>query len=64
MSEPASTWLMGRIYAVIELADGSTFDPDSDDDLDALAEDLLSLVHGAAGSAVYTSAKELIADEP
>ena len=54
---------MKRVYAVIELADTSTFDPDSDEHLDELAEDLLGVTHGVASVAVYPSTAELMADE-
>ena len=54
---------MKRIYAVIELADHSTLDPSSDDDLDALAEDLLGIAHGVSSAVVYVSAHDLMADE-
>ena len=51
---------MKRVYAVIELADRSTFDPSSDEHLD----DLLRVAHGVASMAVYPSAEELVSDEP
>lgn len=54
---------MRRIYAVIEVAETSRFDPDSDAELDDLAEDLLTIVHGVTSAAVYTSAEDLVAEE-
>ena len=54
---------MKRVYAVIDLAETSTFDPGSDDHLDELAEDLLGVTHGVTAVSVYATAAELMADE-
>ena len=54
---------MKRVYAVIELAETSTFDPHDDQHLDELAEDLLGVAHGVAAVSVYPTAAELMADE-
>lgn len=54
---------MKRLYAVIELAEGSTFDPASEEHLDDLADDLLRIAHGVAAATVYLSSSDLIADE-
>ena len=54
---------MKRLYAVIELADDSLFDPTTDADLDALAEDLLSVTHKVVAATVYASAHDLMLDE-
>jgi hypothetical protein len=54
---------MKRIFAVIELAEHSTFDRNSDEDLNALAEDLLQVTHGVASVVNYQSLADLWADE-
>ena len=54
---------MKRIHAVLELVEGSTFDPSSNDDLDELADDLLCITHGVTAVTVYASAEDLLADE-
>ena len=54
---------MKRVYAIIELAKTSSFDPSSDEHLDELAEDLLSISHKVTSVAVYPTAEELMADE-
>ena len=54
---------MKRIFAVIELADHSSFNPDNDTDMSALAEDLLCIAHGGAGAVTYSSFADLQADE-
>ena len=54
---------MKRIYAVIELDEGSTFDPSDDDHLDELADDLLRVAHGVSGVTVYTTIADLVEDE-
>ncbi len=54
---------MKRVYAVIELAETSSFNPSSGEHLDELAEDLLTISHKVTGVAVYPSAEELMADE-
>ena len=54
---------MKRIFAVIELADSSTFDPQSEEHQDEFAEDLLHALPGVLSATVYTSAGDLAADE-
>ena len=50
---------MKRVYAVIELADDSRFDPFRDDHLDEIAEDLLMAAHRVRAVSVYPSFGEL-----
>ncbi len=52
-----------RVFLVLELADHSQFDVESDLDLDELAEDGLTLVHGVVSAATYASLEDLILEE-
>ncbi len=54
---------MKRVFAVIEFAETSRFDPSSGEHLEELAEDLLSAAHKVTSVAVYPTAEELMADE-
>ena len=54
---------MRRVYAVIELTEGSSFDPSSDEHLDELADDLLRVAHGVESVAVYPTVQEMMEDE-
>ena len=50
---------MKHIYAVIELADDSAVNPSSDEHLDEIAEDLLTIAHRVRAVTVYPSYVEL-----
>ncbi len=54
---------MRRVYTVLELSDGSTFDPLREDHQDELAEDALTLVHGVRSATVYQEAMDIVEDE-
>jgi hypothetical protein len=54
---------MKRVFAVLELADTSTFDSSSGEHLDELADDLLRVAHGVAAVAVYPSLQEMVEEE-
>ena len=53
---------MKRVYVVLELDDRSTFDPESDQHLDELAEDLLQIADKVQGVATYRDLESLVAD--
>ena len=53
---------MKRVYVVIELAEASSLDLSSDEHLDDLAEDLLSIAHKVTSVTVYPTAEELMAN--